>query len=87
MSTGDAETTVDLRFDLQEAFNAFQANPEYTFTSEGKVKFARAQMQLDITVRLDEIVLQLKISSQQQTLQDAREPGVFVLTERKMMLE
>ena len=73
--------TIPLKYDLEDAFAKFHAIPNYNCRSNGLVDFARARMQLDVNARPEGIVLQLKISSQQEILEDVRRPGTLVLAE------
>lgn len=73
-----------MNFDLQEAFDKFQATVQYKYRSAGLVEFARVQMQLDVAVLPGKIVFRLGISSQQEALQDARVPDVIKLDERQV---
>jgi hypothetical protein len=63
-----------LDYDLAQAFQAFGIQPEFEWTSEERVKFASVQMSLEIQVRLDSALFKLKISSDQEALQDDNSP-------------
>ena len=77
----------ELRYDIERAFDKFQATPQYKCRSTGKVDFARVHMRLGITARPGAVVFQLKISSQQEALGDAVWPGTWVLAELIMPLQ